>query len=317
MALPTVAVIIPTRNRIDLLKHLLGRIVPYVSTHSECSIVVSDDGDASETRHALCGEFSLVQVVQGPHLGPAANRNCGASHSNGELLVFLDDDCVPDPNLIAVYQDAACKNPGVAVFEGRITPEGEIASCADGAPSNETGGYLWSCNMAVRRELFDSIGGFDGRFPFAAMEDNDFHFRAKRDSPILFLPDARVWHGIERRLGWKIVQHHTLSVLLYLHIHGPKEADRSPIYFLRMTAQSVLFTIPTHIRAGTLTHPFYILHRIGANLQLALIILFWKYHAILARRFYPPCCDGCQRIHSILSSESRAVTLLNEGARVR
>ena len=317
MALPTVTVIIPTRNRIEPLKRLLGRIVPYLSTHPDCTIIVSDDGDASETRRALSEEFNLVQVVQGPRQGPASNRNCGAAHSNGELLVFLDDDCVPASDLIARYRDAACNHPDVAVFEGRITPDGEISSCADGAPSNETGGYLWSCNFAVRRELFETIGGFDSRFPFAAMEDNDFHFRAKKVSSILFVPDARVWHGIERRLGWKLVQHHTLSVLLYLHIHGPKEADRNPIYFLRMTAQTLLFTIPAHLRAGTLKHPSYLLHRIGANLQLALIILFWKYHALLAKQFYPPCCEGCRRVHSILATESRAVTALDEAARVR
>lgn len=317
MALPTVAVIIPTRNRIDSLRQLLSRIVPYVSNHPECSIIISDDGDAAETRLALTEYLSLVEVVQGPRRGPAANRNYGAARSTGELLVFLDDDCVPAPNLIEVYQEAACNNGKVAVFEGSITAEGTVSSCADAAPSNETGGYLWSCNFAVRRELFESIGGFDSRFPFAAMEDNDFHFRAKALSTILFLPDARVWHGFERRLGWTPVQHHTLSVLLHLHIHGPKKADRNPIYFVRTAAQIVLFAIPSHIRAGTLKHPSYLLHRIGACLQLALIILLWKYHASLAKRFYPPCCDGCRRIHRILANESTPAAPLNQTAGAR
>jgi GT2 family glycosyltransferase len=303
MPLPSVAIIVPTRNRIDLLKRCLSRLGPYVSTHPECSITVSDDGDALETGNALAPDLSFVQVVQGPRLGPAANRNCGAAHSAADLLVFLDDDCMPDPSLIAIYQQAAIENPGIGVFEGRITAEGKALSCADGAPSNETGGYLWSCNFAVRREVFQSIHGFDDRFPFAAMEDNDFHFRVKSAASILFLPDARVWHGIERRLGWRIVKHHTLSVLLFLHIHGLKATEKSPFFFIHMSAQSLIYTIPAHLRAGTLKHPSYLLSRIFANLQLALILSCWRFHAHLARWFYPPCCPGCERIHSVLARQ--------------
>src|ERR1035441_5516168 len=226
MALPSVAIVIPTRNRAEMLKRCLSRLIPFAGAHPECSIVVSDDGDAVQTREALAGELAGVQVVQGPRRGPAANRNCGAAHRAADLLVFLDDDCIPDQNLIAVYQDAALKNPDIGVFEGRISAEGEASSFADSAPINETGGYLWSCNFAIRRELFLTIGGFDDRYPFAAMEDVDLHLRVKRHSRVLFLPDARVWHGFEQRLGWSVVKHHALSLLLYLHTHGDRKSTR-------------------------------------------------------------------------------------------
>jgi GT2 family glycosyltransferase len=300
MSLPSVAIVIPTRNRIDFLKRLLSRLGPYVSTHPECSVTVSDDGDAQETREALRGELSFAKVIQGPRVGIPANRNCGAAHSTGDLLVFLDDDCMPALDLLAIYQEAAMKNPGIGVFEGRITAEGKVSSFADGAPSNETGGYLWSCNFAVRREVFNRIHGFDDRFCFA-MEDNDFHFRVKNHASILFLPDARVWHGIERRRGWKMIKHHTLCVLLFFHIHGPKAAGQSPIYFLRMAGQNLLLTIPKHVRTGAIRHPSMILFRFFANLQLAFILFFWRFHTILARWFYPPCCIGCERLHSALA----------------
>lgn len=311
MSLPSVAIVIPTRNRVDMLKRCLSRVMPYVADHPECSITVSDDGDAAATRNALAEEIGIVRVIQGPRLGPASNRNCGAAHSTGDLIVFLDDDCIPSVDLIASYQDGALKNPEIGVFEGRITAEGKIASCADGAPSNETGGYLWSCNFAVRREVFAGIGGFDDRFPFAAMEDNDFHFRVKKCASILFLPEARVWHGVERRLGWKLVKHHTLSVLLYLHIHSPKTAGKTPFFFVHMAAQGLLLTIPRHLRAGTMKHPSFVLQRVFANLQLAFILSFWRFHAFLARCFYPPCCPGCERIHSILSHPQGATAVLD------
>jgi len=119
MAIHATAIIIPTRNRHELLKRCLGRLIPYLRVHPECTIIVSDDGDALQTRKTLAERLCEVQVVQGPCRGPAANRNCGAAHAAAELLIFLDDDCIPDPDLIAVYQDAALSNPKVGVFERR------------------------------------------------------------------------------------------------------------------------------------------------------------------------------------------------------
>ena len=276
--------------------------MPYVMSHPECRLIVADDGDAVQTSETLTQTFGHIQVVQGPRRGPAANRNCGASHSAEDLLIFLDDDCTPHPQLIPAYQEAALSHPDVRVFEGRITAVGAVTTFADTAPSNETGGYLWSCNFAIRRELFVQVGGFDERFPFAAVEDVDFHFRVKKESAIIFLPDARVSHKIEAKLGWRIVQHHTLSVLLFLHIHGLQATNKTPLFFLRMAIKSLLTTGSRHLRAGTAKHPSYLLHRVWANLVLSFIILLWKSRPALSRWFFPPCCQGCESIHAVLSS---------------
>jgi len=301
MILPTVAIVIPTRNRTEFLRRCLSKLVPYVSSHPECSITVSDDGDASVTREALRGEMGIVQVIQGPRRGPAANRNCGAAHSTGELLIFLDDDCIPEENLIATYQDAARKSPEIAVFEGRISAIGRAKGFADICPENETGGYLWSCNFAIRRELFNRTHGFDDRFPFAAVEDYELHFRVKQLSTVLFLRDARVWHSYERRVGWKTVKHLMLSDLLFLHIHGLEATRKTPLYCIRTVARDLLLKAPKYLRAGTVKDPGQLVFQCWARLQESLIILFWRYRAPLARLFYPPCCSGCESIHSVLA----------------
>ena len=310
MPLPSVSIVIPTRNRLDALRQCLDRVLPYVKTHPECHIIVSDDGDAAQTAVALSADMSMVQVVQGPRRGPAANRNHGAMRTSGDIIVFLDDDCMPDPSLIAVYQQAAVDNLDIGVFEGRISAVGAVTTFADAAPTNETGGYLWSCNFGIRRELFTRVGGFDERFPFAAVEDTDFNFRVKNHSSIEFLSNARVWHQMERKLGWKVVQHHTLSVLLFLHIHGLEATNKTPIFFVKMAVRSLLFTGARHLKAGTTKHPSFLLFRVWANLQLALMILFWKYHGALAKWFYPPCCSGCEAIHSVLASPSQPWLIL-------
>ncbi|MDR3775316.1 MAG: glycosyltransferase [Terracidiphilus sp.] len=308
MSLPSVAIVIPTRNRHDCLKQCLLRLIPYTIGHPECTIIVSDDGNASETKAVMEGGLGVVQVIQGPRRGPAANRNCGAFNSTEELLIFLDDDCIPDPELIAVYQKAAQECQDVNVFEGRISAQGEESGFADAVLSNESGGNLWSCNFAVRRKTFVRVNGFDERFPFAAMEDIDFHLRVKRFSSVKFLPDARVWHGIEQRRGWRIIKHHTLSVLLYMHVHGLKCTNKSARYFIHAAVRMAIVEGLEHLRVLKLKNPWQLVYRIWASLQLALIVSLWRYHAQLARKFYPSCCPGCDRIHAVLASSESIAT---------
>jgi GT2 family glycosyltransferase len=234
-----------------------------------------------------------------------------------ELLVFLDDDCIPDRNLIAIYQDAAMKNPAIGVFEGRISATEEAGGFADAIPANETGGYLWSCNFAVRRELFVKVKGFDEKYPFAAMEDVDLHLRIKRHSEVLFLPHARVWHEPEPRIGWHIVQHHSLSVLLFLHLHGPNAVGKGTAYFLRMAARILVGRGVQQIRARMVNNPGQLLLQVWANLQLALIVFFWRFHVSLARWFYPPCCAGCESIHASIAGPDHAAISMREGTNAR
>ena len=298
MTLPSVAIIIPTKNRPEPLKCCLRQILPYVRQHHECMIVVTDDGDASETRGELDDEFSEVQVIEGPHRGPAANRNWGVANSCGHLLIFLDDDCTPEPNLIAEYQSAANESPECGVFEGRITAVGNVRGFADVAPLNETGGHLWSCNFAIRRELFVDSGGFDARFPFPAMEDIDLAFRLRDKSVIRFIPKARVFHAFERRAGWRILKHAALSLIFYLHLHGLKETKQGPAYFAEVLARLSISGSLRCLRRNAARDPQHLILSIALYIELFFVTCFWKLHPYLARKLFPPCCSGCELLHA-------------------
>jgi GT2 family glycosyltransferase len=301
MNVPSVAIIIPTRGRPEPLRRCLRGLMPGVAGHPECAIVISDDGDAAQTQAALAAEFPGVRMVQGPRRGPAANRNCGAAHSSADLLVFLDDDCRPDANLVAEYQQAAAANPQCAVFEGRITADGNAAGFGDVAPVNETGGHLWSCNFAIRRPQFQSLGGFDERFPFPAVEDMDFHFRVAGRSPVQFVPGARVFHAFDRRAGWRFVKHHALSLLLYVHLHGVKETGMGPLHHIRVVAYLAAAGMLRILRRREARDPQHLFYILIANSGVAIITMFWRSHAALARLFFPACCRGCETIHASLA----------------
>jgi GT2 family glycosyltransferase len=303
MSLPSVAVVIPTRGRPLQLARCLRQVVPYVSLHHECRIFVTDDGNAEETRAVIEQEFPGVVVVQGPRRGPAANRNWGAGQSKVDLLIFMDDDCIPESSVIAEFQSAAVKHPHCGVFEGRISPIGKSDSFGEYCPANEDGGHLWSCNLAIRQDLFASIGGFDERYPFPAMEDADLRVRVEANSPILFIPEARVFHGYEKRPGMKIMRHNALSLLLFAHLHGLQSTGRSPSYFLRASARLLVFDGARILRRRATGDLKQMIFMLWVYAKLLIITMLWRFRGVLAKRLFPACCQSCQSLHANLGRD--------------
>lgn len=216
------SVVVPTRNRNDTLAECLERLAPGAQTlpASLYEVIVSDDGDRGEARPLLESRYPWARWSAGPRTGPASNRNAGAAAARGEMVVFVDDDCLPEAGWLAGYSDARRDTP--AVYEGRTTCREGVTSPRQTAPENLTGGVLWSCNFAMPRAEFARVGGFDARFPFAHLEDVDLLLRVRAASlPIVFVPAASVDHP-PRRLpfGARQAKVHQAGVL-FMHLHPP------------------------------------------------------------------------------------------------
>jgi GT2 family glycosyltransferase len=191
---PYFSVVIATCHRNAELAKCLQCLAPSFQTvdASRYEVIVSDDGSTSTAEDMVRESFPWAKWTRGPRRGPAANRNHGAASAVGEWLVFLDDDCIPEPGWLEAYA-AQCANADV--LEGRTSPCGVRDRADMECPANETGGYLWSCNMAIRSEVFRQMGGFDESFPFAAFEDMDLHFRLLDANKVVkFVLEARVLH---------------------------------------------------------------------------------------------------------------------------
>jgi GT2 family glycosyltransferase len=199
-----VSIVIPTCRRPELLGECLRRLEPQLVAHAEsgtAEVWVTDDGaDELATRKMLEAEFAFVRWTAGPRRGPAANRNHGARQASAEWILFLDDDCRPEPGLLLAYAQRLASAPGCEVMEGRIQPDCAKRHPFEECPINDRGGNLWSCNFAIRRELFLEMGGFDERFPNAAGEDWEFRYRLqKQGHRIDFTPEATVTHPWRKR----------------------------------------------------------------------------------------------------------------------
>ena len=219
---PLISVVIPTRDRPELLRHCLDRLAPGIQTVDTVryEVVVSDDGEPGSAASALERTHPWVRVVAGPRRGPAANRNAGAAAARGDWIAFTDDDTEPSPQWLQAFV-TAIGTDRLDVYEGRTTCDGGFRSPMYHAPVNETGGKLWSCNFVVRASVFAAVGGFDEAFVFPHMEDQDLRLRlAAAERRTRFVRDALVNHPPRRQAGGRRLGAYREAEVRFLYKHG-------------------------------------------------------------------------------------------------
>ncbi|QCR22604.1 glycosyltransferase family 2 protein [Pontibacter sp. SGAir0037] len=201
---PFISVVIPTRHRNDYLAQCLDCLHPDVQSlkSDNYEVIVSDDGSLTTSESMIKEKYPWVRWVAGPRKGPAANRNNGVQHIRAPWIAFTDDDCLPNSNWIEAYVKAIKTNPSHNVFEGKTMPDREQQRFNEVSPRNEKGGYLWSCNLAVRANYYKEIGGYCEDFHFE-LEDIEFRTRVIKDGQeLIFVPEASACHP------WRLVNYH-------------------------------------------------------------------------------------------------------------
>lgn len=189
------SVIIPTCNRNDMLALCLSCLTYEKQNLNslDYEIIVTDDSLNDNARSLIESTYPFARWVSGPKRGPAANRNNGAKYANGDIFIFIDDDCLPQSGLLSEYLSIYA-NTDYGAVEGKIIADRERRRYDEESPLNENGDCFWSCNISVRRVIFEQLKGFDEGFPFPAQEDNDFYIRLKTITKTYFASKAIVIH---------------------------------------------------------------------------------------------------------------------------
>ena len=242
-AAPTFSVIIPTYQRQQELCLCLNGLAPYCDpavrpTHRiSPEVIVSDDARDPQLRALLLQRYPWCRYTKGPACGPAANRNHGAQLASGDWLVFTDDDCLPQPGWIEAF---AQHTDYCDVIEGRTSAVGVRTRVDEECPINESGGFLWSCNFAIKRKIFFTLGGFHEDFPAAAMEDVELNLRINKSGlKRKYVSDAIVYHPWRRQKGLQFVRAHSASVEKFVSLH-PEQASRYS-FVAQLTKSARLF----------------------------------------------------------------------------
>jgi GT2 family glycosyltransferase len=194
-----ISVVIPTYHRNVTLANCLDCLAPGKQSldMTNYEVIVTDDGTQSTSQQMLREKYPWARWKEGPKRGPAANRNSGVQSAWGEFIAFTDDDCLPQYNWLEILRDAIV--PETDIYEGKTLCKEGVSSPLWHAPVNEDGGWLWSCNLMIKRSCFNALNGFDENYPHAHMEDVDLRERIKQKklSP-LFVDNAIVNHPPRR-----------------------------------------------------------------------------------------------------------------------
>jgi GT2 family glycosyltransferase len=235
---PQISVIIPNLHS-PIIDQTLDALHQQTVDLSQVEVlVVGLDGPG------LVQEDDLVRLVSsGAPASPAANRNHGIREAQGEILCFTDADCVPRPDwlarLIAPYDDAAVSVVGGGVIfasDNYWTTCDNLSWFHEFLASAPMGAreHLASLNLSLRREVIETVGPFDERYPHAAGEDADWTVRMRRAGyQLYFVPGAVVEHR-PRRSDLRAVWRHAYNFGRYSTRINPAHSDwRESSYFLR------------------------------------------------------------------------------------
>jgi GT2 family glycosyltransferase len=129
--------------------------------------------------------------------GAAHARNVGIERARGEKLIFLDDDSIPCEGYLRTASVALDAYPAVA---GRVRQPDDARFADLELPWYDQGGVtkptdmLPGCNMAIRREVLDSVGGFDEETFGWGHEESELAERIAQHYEIQYVPELLVEH---------------------------------------------------------------------------------------------------------------------------
>ena len=199
---PRVSVIIPARDRRDLLARTLDALD--AQTYRQFEVIVVDDGSTDGTFElAMSKQVAgrAVRCLRNPGRGAVAARQHGCAHACAALLAFTDSDCTPVPEWLSLLVAAAER--GADLVAGPTLPERPPRPLERTLTAGDDGGYP-TCNVLYRRALFDAVGGFQSGPQARGMageigmwEDTLMAWRLRRaGAAAVFEPGAIVYHHV-------------------------------------------------------------------------------------------------------------------------
>lgn len=269
---PTISVVVPTRERPLRLAACLRSLSALRETPLEILVV---DNAPSESTRSVAESFPGVRYVAEPRVGSSAARNTGVSHCRGELVAFVDDDETVHPDWLGRLRSGFA-DPEVALVTGLVLPaelateaqtifeqrysfaRGFVARTFDAAlyrRTRKTGVPVWeiggSGNMAIRRAVFERLGGFDERLGAGragGCEELELFYRALAEG-----------------LGCR---YEPRAVTLHQHRRTQRELERQLRAYLRGHVASTLLQLARHGDVGNLVHLVWTLPKVYAGYGL-------------------------------------------------
>ena len=183
----TISIVIPTHNRVIMLRRLLRSVETLEIIPDE--VVIVNDGSSDQTQSFLKtweeSHHNFISIVFNNPIaqGPGAARNIGIQLSSSDAVAFTDDDCILHPSWISSIKHSN--------FWGKIKIVGiggKVLSFRKGAVSEyysyhrileppKYNQYLVTANACYLKNGLLEVGGFDETHKYPGGEDNGLSFK--------------------------------------------------------------------------------------------------------------------------------------------
>jgi glycosyltransferase involved in cell wall biosynthesis len=202
---PLLSIVIPTFNEEKDIDECLSTL--FNQNYKNLEIIIIDDGSTDRTLE-IVKKYKKVKIFKQNHRGPGLARNLGASHSKGEILIFVDADMS--------FPSEFLGNLVKPIIEGKTigtTREMEIVKNTDNIWSRCWGKIRVTKDeaknaaafRAIKKSDFLRMGGFDPKYGYA----DDQTFRFKYGIRPMVAPNALCYHknpetlkGVYRQSKW-------------------------------------------------------------------------------------------------------------------
>ena len=261
--MPRVSVIVPTRNRSNLLARTLEGLTRQDADPDEFEVIVVDNGSTDDTSQ-VCTDFNAMipdlHVRYDDRPGLHIGRHVGLEASSADIALFGDDDIVPDVGWVRAvsegFSDEAVGLVGgpcrpdyavtppewvdelrVSAATGWFIPEFSVIDLG-GVTQPIAPEMVFGCNFGVRRHLIEEVGGFHPD----ALPSELLRFRGDGEVPVargvvaagysaVYVPGAAVAHHVSaERLRIEYIEQRAFAEGVtdsYRRIRSTGRPDRS------------------------------------------------------------------------------------------
>lgn len=202
---PLVSAIIPCYNAAKFLPEAIESVIS--QTYDNIEIIVVNDGSTDDTDLVVSPYLDKIQYVKQANAGPAAARNNGISHANGEYIAFLDADDLWCADKIQKQVEIIGASTDIALvyskFENFCNDTGEkLSVMPDSTPSGLLFDLILQKNIIalpsvlLRKSKLIEVGGFDESLVTA--EDTNLWLKIAYKYPIQAIPEVLFYRRMHR-----------------------------------------------------------------------------------------------------------------------
>ncbi|MGH2923680.1 MAG: glycosyltransferase, partial [Solirubrobacterales bacterium] len=214
---PFASVIVPVRNGEAMIADAIGSLLAQDYPSDRHELIVVDNGSTDRTAEIV--RRHPVTCLHEPRRGVSNARNRGIAAARGEVLAFIDGDCIAEPSwlreLVAPFADpeVGCVAGELGHAPGDTAAERQSTRMFGSWQRYAVGSnppYAITANAAYRADVLRRIGAFDPRMPRAQDVELGLRFSERSGMRIAYAERAVVRHRhrttqrgfLRQQIGW-------------------------------------------------------------------------------------------------------------------